>query len=134
MYPDEQLLLCGWFHMAARKIPGPRVGAVHGSKAQKRRAIVTFLMVFLIQRAQNKEALALHLKLNELVAAMEGASNRLIDAEDLSEEELKILHDHYERLTAIASRDEELSESHSVEEAEERHQRKTRTRPGKAHA
>ena len=96
--------------------------------------IVTFLMVFLIQRAQNKEALALHLKLNELVAALEGASNRLIDAEDLSEEELRILHDHYERLTAIAARDEELSESHSVEEAEERHQRKHRTRTRKAHA
>ena len=51
--------------------------------------IVTFLMVFLIQRSQNKDSLAVQLKLNELVAAMEGASNRLIDVEDLSEEELK---------------------------------------------
>ena len=41
--------------------------------------IVTFLMVFLIQRAQNKDSLAIHLKLNEIVAAMEGASNRLVD-------------------------------------------------------
>src|SRR6185503_4748985 len=57
--------------------------------------IVTFLMVFLIQRAQNKDSLALQLKLNELVAAVEGASNRLIDCEDLTEEELQILHDHY---------------------------------------
>ncbi len=53
--------------------------------------IVTFLMVFLIQRSQNKDALAMHLKLNELVAAMQGASNRLIDVEALSEEELRIL-------------------------------------------
>ena len=48
--------------------------------------IVTFLMVFLIQRTQNKDALAIHLKLNELVAALEGASNRLIDVEDLTED------------------------------------------------
>jgi len=50
--------------------------------------IVTFLMVFLIQRSQNKDSLAIHLKLNEIVAAMQGASNRLIDVEDLSEKEL----------------------------------------------
>ena len=54
--------------------------------------IVTFLMVFLIQRAQNKDSRAIHLKLNELVAAMKGASNRLIDAEDLTEDELELLH------------------------------------------
>src|SRR6476646_196222 len=53
--------------------------------------IVTFLMVFLIQRSQNKEALAIHLKLNEIVAALEGASSRLINVEDLSEEEIKTL-------------------------------------------
>ena len=57
--------------------------------------IVTFLMVFLIQRSQNKDSLAVHLKLNELVAAMDGASNRLIDVEDLTEDELKTLHRHY---------------------------------------
>ena len=51
--------------------------------------IVTFLMVFLIQRTQNKDALAIHLKLNEIVAALEGASNRLIDVEDLTEEEIR---------------------------------------------
>lgn len=54
-----------------------------------RRTVVTFLMVFLIQRSQNKESLALQLKLNELIAAVEGASNRLIDVEDLNEDELK---------------------------------------------
>jgi low affinity Fe/Cu permease len=55
-------------------------------------------MVFLIQRAQNKDALAIHLKLNEIVAAMEGASNRLIDVEDLSEAEIGALHNYYRKL------------------------------------
>src|SRR5262245_36308738 len=49
--------------------------------------IITFLMVFVIQRAQNKDSKAMALKLNELIAAMQGASNRLIDVESLSEEE-----------------------------------------------
>ena len=80
--------------------------------------IVTFLMVFLIQRTQNKDGLAIQLKLNELVAAMQGASNRLIDVEDLSEEELKILHTHYQRLVEMARDDEDVAASHSVEEAE----------------
>src|SRR5215211_307552 len=76
--------------------------------------IVTFLMVFLIQRSQNKDALALHLKLNELVAAMEGASNRLIDIEDLTERELTVLHEHYAKLAAMAKHDVTLTKSHSV--------------------
>ncbi len=84
--------------------------------------IVTFLMVFLIQRAQNKDALAIHLKLNEIVAALEGASNRLIDVEDLTEDEIKILHTHYQRLVEMAKKDLELTQSHSVEEADTRHQ------------
>ncbi len=83
--------------------------------------IVTFLMVFLIQRSQNKDALALQLKLNELVAAVKGASNRLIDVEDLDEEELRILHRHYRTLAKLAKRDARLTESHSIEEAETRH-------------
>jgi low affinity Fe/Cu permease len=83
--------------------------------------IVTFLMVFLIQRSQNKDALAIHLKLNEIVAALEGASNRLIDVEDLTEDEIKTLHKHYQRLVAMAKQDLKLTLSHSVEEAEARH-------------
>ena len=83
--------------------------------------IVTFLMVFLIQRAQNKDALAVQLKLSELVAAIDGASNRLISVEDLSEEELKVLQIHFQRLAEMSRRDEDLSHSHSVEEAEARH-------------
>lgn len=83
--------------------------------------IVTFLMVFLIQRAQNKDALAIHLKLNEIVAALDGASNRLIDVEDLTEEEIKTLHNHYQKLVAMAKKDLKLTQSHSIEEAEARH-------------
>ena len=86
--------------------------------------IITFLMVFLIQRTQNKDAQAIHLKLNEIVAALEGASNRLIDVEDLSEEEIKMLHHHYQKLVLLSKRDLKLTISHSIEEAEERHERK----------
>ena len=83
--------------------------------------IVTFLMVFLIQRTQNKDALAIHLKLNEIVAALEGASNRLIDVEDLTEEEIETLHSHYQKLVAMAKKDLQLTQSHSIEEAQVRH-------------
>lgn len=83
--------------------------------------IVTFLMVFLIQRAQNKDAMAVQLKLNEIVAALEGASNRLISVEDLSEPELSVLHIHFQRLAEMARSESNISESHSIEEAEARH-------------
>jgi low affinity Fe/Cu permease len=83
--------------------------------------IVTFLMVFLIQRTQNKESLALHLKLNELVAAMEGASNRLIDVEALGEDDLQVLRQHYHELAALTRREHDTSVSHSLDEARNRH-------------
>ena len=82
--------------------------------------IVTFLMVFLIQRSQNKESMAVQLKLNELVAAMKGASNRLIAVENLSEEDLELLKRHYASLVQIAKADPKLTGSHSVEETEHR--------------
>ena len=81
--------------------------------------IVTFLMVFLIQRAQNKDSLAIQLKLNELVKAVKGASNRLIDIEDLEEDELEALHRHYARLADLAKRHRSLRDSHSLEEADD---------------
>jgi low affinity Fe/Cu permease len=88
--------------------------------------IVTFLMVFLIQRAQNKDSQAIHLKLNELVAAMQGASNRLINVETLTEDELRALHEHYRKLVELAEADKKVTESHSVEEAVERHKGKVK--------
>jgi low affinity Fe/Cu permease len=93
--------------------------------------IVTFLMVFLIQRTQSKDALALQLKLNEIVAALEGASNRLVSVEDLSERELTTLHAHFRRLAEMAKRDTNLLESHSVEEAQTRHESKLQARKAK---
>src|SRR5258708_26452 len=83
--------------------------------------IVTFLMVFLIQRAQNKDSLAIHLKLNEIVAATTGASNRLVDVEALSEKELAQLHRFYRELAALCAKDADLTHSHSVEEARQLH-------------
>jgi low affinity Fe/Cu permease len=86
--------------------------------------IVTFLMVFLIQRAQNKDSLAVHLKLNELVAAVEGASNRLINVEELPEDDVAVLKRYYNRLVELARQDEKLTECHSIEEAAQRHMTK----------
>lgn len=86
--------------------------------------IVTFLMVFLIQRAQNKDALAIQLKLNEIVASMQTASNRLVDIEDLDEAELDTLHRHYQALAALSKQENDLFSSHSVDEAERRHLQK----------
>lgn len=77
--------------------------------------IVTFLMVFLIQRAQNKESLAVQLKLDEIVASHEGASNRLIDIEDLSEEEVENLRKHYRELGKLLEGEDDRK-SHSIDE------------------
>ena len=92
--------------------------------------IVTFLMVFLIQRSQNKDSLAVQLKLNEIVAAMEGASNHLIDVENLDEDELRQLRKFYQTLTRMAKSDENLGKSHSVEEATALHHRKRKGQAG----
>ena len=86
--------------------------------------IVTFLMVFLIQRAQNKDSLVLHLKLNELLAATQGASNRLINAQDFSEEEIRTLHEFYCALAELAKKDNDLGKTHTVEEAEDNQREK----------
>ncbi len=81
--------------------------------------IITFLMVFIIQKSQNKDSLAIQLKLNELVASTKGASNRLIDVECLTEEDLKLLRTYYEKLNSISKKSKDLQETHSIEEAEE---------------
>lgn len=94
--------------------------------------IVTFLMVFLIQQSQNKDSLAIQLKLNELVAALDGASNRLINVEDLTEHELHVLQTHYRRLAAMAKESTNIGESHSIEEAERRHRSKSGTHRNKS--
>jgi low affinity Fe/Cu permease len=88
--------------------------------------IITFLMVFLIQRAQNKDSRAVHLKLNELIAAQKGPSNRLVDIEELSEDELELLHQYYKRLSQMAAKERDLTVSHSIEEAHIAHRMKYR--------
>jgi len=87
--------------------------------------IVTFLMVFLIQKAQNKDSKAIHLKLNELVASHEGASNRMVNIEDLTEEELDHLYKFYIRLAGLAQKENDLTRTHSIDAAQENHQRKS---------
>ena len=92
--------------------------------------IVTFLMVFLIQQTQNKDGLAIQLKLNELVAALDGASNRLISVEDLTGSDLRVLQAHYQRLAQRALETADTRESHSIDEADRRHSLKAaRGRP-----
>ncbi|HJU40017.1 MAG TPA: low affinity iron permease family protein [Tahibacter sp.] len=88
--------------------------------------IVTFLMVFVIQQSQNKDSVALHLKLNELIASHRQASNRLIAIEDLDEEELRVLREFYGRLAGLAAQSHGVKETHSLDEADERHEEKRR--------
>ena len=80
--------------------------------------IITFLMVFLIQKSQNKDSLAIQLKLNELVAAHQFASNRLVNVEDMTEEELKVIRKYYAQLSEFSKQEESLQQSHSMDEAE----------------
>jgi len=93
--------------------------------------IVTFLMVFLIQKAQNKDSKAIQLKLNELIAANRFTSNRMVDIEDLTEDELDLLHKYYERLSDMAEQDEDIHKSHSIDAAEELQAAKTRLKKEK---
>jgi low affinity Fe/Cu permease len=86
--------------------------------------IITFLMVFLIQKAQNKDSLAIQLKLNELVAAHEFASNRLVNVENLSEEDLKVIQKFYASLSSQTKKEESLQQSHSIDEARNRSEMK----------
>lgn len=90
--------------------------------------IITFLMVFVIQRSQNKDTAAIHLKLNELIAANSKASNRLVDVEDLTEEELKVLKKFYIKLSRHAEKDNDLFSSHSLDEAEKLHVEKSKSK------
>lgn len=87
--------------------------------------IITFIMVFIIQQTQNKDTLALHLKLNELIASSKGASNRLIDSEDLTEEELEQIKTFYIRLSKLAKKENNLGATHTLDDAEKIHDKKS---------
>lgn len=97
--------------------------------------IITFLMVFIIQQSQNKDTRAVQLKLNELIACNERASNRLIVVEDLTEEDLEVLKNFYVRLSELAKSDKDLHQSHSIDEATQFHKQKRRRKEvnGEAH-
>ena len=86
--------------------------------------IITFLMVFVIQQSQNKDSLALQLKLNELIASDEKASNRLIVVEDLTQSDLEVLKKFYIKLAQLAKKENDLHSSHSVDEADDLHAQK----------
>jgi low affinity Fe/Cu permease len=85
--------------------------------------IITFLMVFLIQQSQNKDTMALQIKLNELIATS-AASNRLIDVEDITEDELETLKKFYVKLSELAKKEADIHLTHSIDEAEEMHKQK----------
>ena len=95
--------------------------------------IITFLMVFLIQKAQNKDSLALQIKLNELIAVNRKASNRLLNLEDLNEADLRSLHQFFCTLAEKAKKEASVSESHSIEEAEEIHIEKVEDKQRRKH-
>lgn len=78
--------------------------------------IITFLMVFIIQEAQNKDTLSIQLKLDELIAATKGASNRILNLEDLTEDQLDALKKSYEEIKKMAEKEAEHGSPHSVDE------------------
>ena len=78
--------------------------------------IVTFLMVFLIQQSQNKDSVAIHLKLNELLASNRSASNRMIGIESMDEQDLREVAQFYVRLSARAKEQGPRKEAHSIDE------------------
>ncbi len=90
--------------------------------------IITFLMVFIIQKSQNKDSKAVQLKLNELIAANRHTSNRMVDIEDLTEDELNNLRDFYSRLSELAEQEDDIHKSHSIDTAEKLQEKKSRIR------
>jgi low affinity Fe/Cu permease len=86
--------------------------------------IITFIMVFIIQHSQNKDTTAIQLKLNELIATNTNASNRLINIEDLTEEELQTLKKFYIKLAHLAAQESDVFSSHSIDEATNKHRSK----------
>ncbi len=89
--------------------------------------IITFVMVFVIQHSQNKDTTAMQLKLNELIAANEKASNRLINIEDLTDEELQLIKSFYKKLAELSQKEKDVFSTHSLDEATQVHQNKIKS-------
>jgi low affinity Fe/Cu permease len=88
--------------------------------------ILTFIMVFIIQHSQNKETTAIQLKLNELIASNNKASNRLVNIEDLTEDELMTLKKFYTTLAELSEKEKDIFSSHSIDEAQQNNRSKHR--------
>lgn len=82
--------------------------------------IITFLMVFIIQQSANKDTVAIHLKLNELIAANKNASNQLVDIEDLTERQLQTVKDFYVKLAEKAEEESDVAQTHSFAELDKK--------------
>ena len=81
-------------------------------------SVIVFFMVFLLQRSQNKDSLAIQLKLNELIAAHELASNRLVNVEGMTEDELKVIQKYYTKLSEAVHKENKMQQSLSIEHDE----------------
>jgi hypothetical protein len=81
-------------------------------------------MIFLIQKAQNKDSLALQIKLNELIASSEFSSNSIVDIEEITEEEMEVIQKYYRHLSDLSKKDKNLKVSHSIDEANEKNKLK----------
>jgi low affinity Fe/Cu permease len=77
--------------------------------------IITFIMVFIIQHSQNKDSTAVQIKLDELLAAHDKASNRMVNIEDLTEEELLVMKKYYKKLSETLG-DKDQYTSHSIDD------------------
>lgn len=93
--------------------------------------IVTFLMIFVIQQSQNKDTMAIHLKLNELIAANELTSNRLVASEDLTDEELEVIKKYYKKISELSKKKQTLFTTHSLDEAKQNTEEKEEKLPSK---
>jgi low affinity Fe/Cu permease len=93
--------------------------------------IVTFLMIFVIQQSQNKDTTAIHLKLNELIAANELTSNRLVASEDLTDEELDVIKRYYQKISEVSKRKQTLFTTHSLDEAKQNTEEKEESQKAK---
>jgi len=120
---SNMALICSFFVVGVWAISGRffHFSEKWASTIQTLSSVITILMVFLIQKTQNKDSLAIQLKLNELVAAHGSASNRLVNVEGMTEEELKVIQKYYTRLSEFAKKQDTLTESHSIDELHDEH-------------
>jgi low affinity Fe/Cu permease len=120
---SNMALICSFFVVGFWAVSGVffHFSEKWASFIQTLSSVITILMVFLIQKTQNKDSLAIQLKLNELVAAHGSASNRLVNVEGMTEEELKVIQKYYTQLSEFAKKQDTLTESHSIDELHKEH-------------